>query len=59
MQLDTERESCRRSTAVAQARAAQILAEMLGMVCHQEYFVHGEQNVHPSFLLTLGLCRSL
>ena len=35
--------------AVANKRAAQILAEMLGLVCHQEYIACGDQMV-PTFL---------
>jgi hypothetical protein len=30
--------------AVAETRAAQILAEMLGMVCHPEYFKSGQDQ---------------
>ena len=32
---------------VAQKRAAQILAEMLGIVCYQEYIECGNQMVDP------------
>jgi hypothetical protein len=36
------------SIAISEARAGQILAEMLGMVCHPEYFTSGNsQTVHP------------
>lgn len=24
-----------------------MFAEMLGIVCHKEYYIHGEQNVPP------------
>ena len=35
-----------RADAVADARAGQMFAEMLGMVCHREYFENGiEQTV--------------
>jgi hypothetical protein len=40
-----------RPKAVAHARAAQILAEMLATVCHPEYFADdtgASQTVHPS-----------
>jgi hypothetical protein len=30
--------------AVAETRAAQILAEMLGVVCHPEYFQHEQEQ---------------
>lgn len=40
--------------AVAETRAAQILAEMLGVVCHPEYFESDqEQTVLP---IPLSLC---
>ncbi len=36
------------SITIAEARAGQILAEMLGMVCHPEYITSGtSQTVHP------------
>ena len=39
---------------VARARAAQILAEMLGLVCHQEYINYQkDQTVCPSVLVSL------
>jgi hypothetical protein len=34
--------------AEASKRTAQILAEMLGLVCHREYFEIGEQMVSSS-----------
>jgi hypothetical protein len=34
-----------RADAYAQSIAAQIFAEMLGMVCHSEYYKLGEQKV--------------
>ena len=38
----------------ASARAAQIYAEMLGMVCHKEYIQHEQsQTVFPRFFLIL------
>jgi hypothetical protein len=51
------------SITIAEARAGQILAEMLGMVCHPEYIDSGtSQTVHlpPSFIyvsLSLYLCQ--
>jgi hypothetical protein len=40
------------SKSIAEARAGQILAEMLGMVCHPEYFASGNsQTVHPRLFL--------
>jgi hypothetical protein len=33
------------AAAESHARAAQILAEMLGMVCHREYYRYGNQMV--------------
>jgi hypothetical protein len=33
--------------AIAETRAAQMLAEMLGMVCHPEYYTCSEQTVKP------------
>jgi hypothetical protein len=50
--------------AVAEARAGQILAEMLGMVCHPEYYeeIALEQTVNDAFILLthrLGYRRSL
>ena len=33
--------------AKANTRAAQMLAEMLGIVCHPEYYQQGEQTVIP------------
>ena len=57
------------SITIAEARAGQILAEMLGMVCHPEYIASGNsQTVHPrpfyssvhiASVLTLGHRRSL
>lgn len=36
------------SVTISEARAGQILAEMLGMVCHPEYIASGNsQTVHP------------
>jgi hypothetical protein len=34
--------------AEAEARAAQILAEMLGVVCHEDYYKYGDQMISPS-----------
>jgi hypothetical protein len=36
--------------AEAQKRGAQIFAEMLGLACHREYIVCGEQMVHLGFV---------
>ena len=36
--------------AVAEARAGQILAEMLGMVCHPEYYKDSAQKQTVCFL---------
>ena len=37
------------TTALARARAAQIFAEMLGILCHQEYIDYEkDQTVYPS-----------
>jgi len=52
------------ANALAEARAAQILAEMLGMVCHPEYFSEEkEQTVivtcSSSLADPIGNCRSL
>ena len=51
--------------AEAHARAAQILAEMLGMVCHREYYRYGTQMVSPIFPpqtkfsnSKIGICHS-
>jgi len=39
--------------AKANARAAQMLAEMLAIVCHPEYYQQGEQTV-----IHINLCMS-
>ena len=38
-------DSKERSDAVADARAGQMFAEMLGMVCHREYFENGIEQM--------------
>ena len=40
-----EKEGTQRPEAVVQARAAQILAEMLGVVCHRGHYEEGDQKV--------------
>ena len=43
------------------SRAAQMLAEMLALTCHERYYELGEQTVFSSFkiLLNIGIRRSL
>jgi hypothetical protein len=41
--------------AVAETRAAQILAEMLGVVCHPEYFQCEQEQTVSSTILPLIL----
>jgi hypothetical protein len=48
------------SNAIAEARAGQILAEMLGMVCHPEYINSGtSQTVHPHPFPLSAYCVSI
>jgi hypothetical protein len=48
------------SIAIAEARAGQILAEMLGMVCHPEYIASGDsQTVHLLLFLYISLSSHL
>jgi hypothetical protein len=54
------REGLPKAEAKAQSIAAQIWAEMLGMVCHPEYYKLGEQKVNSLLnLLITGLRRPL
>jgi hypothetical protein len=43
------REGVSKAEAQAKSIAAQIWAEMLGMVCHPEYYKLGEQKVLAAF----------
>lgn len=45
--------------AEAQARAAQIFAEMMGLVCHQEFIDFGDQMVNRNYLQSLLTARPL
>jgi hypothetical protein len=48
--------------AKAHATAAQIWAEILGLVCHPEYYKLGDQTVpippSPTTALTVGICST-
>ena len=54
--VDLLKKSAKEPTdAVAETRAAQILAEMLGVVCHPEYFESNqEQTVLSHYLVYLA-----
>ena len=49
-----------KADAKAHATAAQIWAEMLGLVCHPEYYQLGEQKVSDQIYHTdVGFCSTL
>jgi len=43
-----EQDGLKRPEAISQARAAQMLAELLGVVCHKTHYAQGYQKVNIS-----------